>query len=268
MIDLHIHSILSGDSREKPEDIFRAAKSMCLFCAAEHVNFLAADPDCLGVTDFEEFFGVYNGLRAKYPRIPAAIGVELGYLDICLDKNIELAKKYPFEILINSVHEVEGEDCYFPKFFVGKERDYAYTEYFKVVDKSLDVPYEFSALGHLAYLERNAPYPDRAVKYSQYEDLLDSILTKLIASGSALEINTSTKTAATPFLPNAEILSRYYSLGGRLVCYGSDAHTLADIGRKYEVAVAAAKAAGFKNWSVKLLRDSCGYKKGIAEFKF
>jgi len=267
MIDTHLHSVLSGDSNEVPENIYKAARGLEFFSVTDHVNIFYFDPKGYGVQDFEEYFRIYNGLRDKYSA-PSAIGIELGYTDIACAENEKLAAKYPFEILVNSVHEVEGRDCYFPEYFAGKTRDYAYSEYFKVVDKSLDVKYDFSALGHLAYLERNAPYPDRAVKYSRYEDILDSILTKLIRINSCLEINTSSANATTPFLPNAGILARYYSLGGRLVCYGSDAHSAKNIGEKYDVAVSAARAAGFTSWSVKLLRPAAGFKKGIAEFGF
>jgi len=267
MIDVHLHSYLSADTKEEPENFYKAASGFEFFCVSDHVNPLYFNPDFEGVTDFKAFFELYENLRKKYDA-PAAIGIELGYTGKASALNKKIAVAHPFEIIINSVHEVDGRDCYFPEYFIGKSLKYAYTEYFKAVDKSLGAPYDFSVLGHLAYLERNAPYDDRAVVYKDYGDLLDGILIKLIKRNSCMEINTSSASATTPFLPNAEILARYYSLGGRLVSYGSDAHTAKNIGRKYDVAVSAARSAGFKNWSVRLLKDAGGFRRGINEFGF
>ncbi|MDR3318202.1 MAG: histidinol-phosphatase HisJ family protein [Clostridiales bacterium] len=272
MIDTHLHTEFSDDSEQPPLELIARAKDSGQFeliIITDHVDKEYFNPKVSGVKDFDKYFATLADASAALAfRGKVAFGIELGFTEKNRLINGELARTQPFEYIINSVHEVDKRDCYFPAYFEGMERDEAYMKYFRAVLKSVSAPYAYSTLGHLAYVERNAPFEDTAVKYSRFEDVLDEILTGIIKREVSLELNTSSAKASTPIIPNAEILARYYSLGGRLITCGSDAHRAVRLGDKYAVAVAAARKAGFRNWSVKFLRGFGTTKEGIREFGF
>lgn len=68
-------------------------------------------------------------------------------------------------------------------------------------------------------MTRQAPYPDKEIRLSESGEKIDRILKRIIASDKTLEVNTN-----HGLNPNAEILARYFELGGRNVSFGSDAH--------------------------------------------
>ncbi len=64
--------------------------------------------------------------------------------------------------------------------------------------------------------------------------------------GKGLEINTSPLRRGQPEpCPSPEILRWYRELGGEILTFGSDAHTVGDVGADFDVALAIAQAAGF-----------------------
>ena len=99
-------------------------------------------------------------------------------------------------------------------------------------------------MGHLGYVTRQAPYPDKEIRLSESGEKIDRILKRIIASDKTLEVNTN-----RGLNPNAEILARYFELGGRNVSFGSDAHHggLCD---GWDEAVKVLKDIGFSELSV------------------
>ena len=67
-------------------------------------------------------------LRDEYRgRLDVAVGIEYGWLAAADQLYIEINKQYETDIVINSVHLVSGEDCYFAPFFDKRTRREAYT---------------------------------------------------------------------------------------------------------------------------------------------
>ena len=80
--------------------------------------------------------------------------------------------------------------------------------------------------------------------------MLDCILKGIIRRGKILEVNTSSKTAGSPFIPDTDILTRYFELGGRDVSFASDSHDTARIAEKYSLVCDALKKIGFTHFTV------------------
>ena len=116
--------------------------------------------------------------------------------------------------------------------------------------KSLDAPYGYDIVGHIGYVSRNAPYPDKALRYEEFADPLDDILKTVVARRKILEVNSSMRGTESGFLPATDILTRYFELGGREVSFASDAHDVARIAEKRESVCAALKAIGFTHVTV------------------
>ena len=94
----------------------------------------------------------------------------------------------------------------------------------------------FDIVGHLGYIARYSPYADKRLTYSQFPELIDSILTEIISRGKYLEINTSVNGGEEIAVPCEEILKRYISLGGQKFSFGSDSHTADKFMRNFEKA--------------------------------
>ena len=65
-----------------------------------------------------------------------------------------------------------------------------------------------------------------------------------------MEVNTSSKTAGSPFLPDTDILTRYFQLGGRNVSFASDAHDVTRVGEKRGLVCDALKKIGFTDLTI------------------
>ena len=148
------------------------------------------------------------------------------------------------------MHTCLGKDCYFADFFAGKSKQYAYNAYLYRVLESLDAPYRYDIVAHVGYCSRNATYPDPKLRYEDYADVLDEILKRIIARGKILEVNSSAKTAGSPFIPDTDILERYFELGGRMVSFASDAHDTTRIADRRDIVVAALKKIGFTHLTI------------------
>lgn len=241
--DNHIHTSFSPDGKGNPEDFVLRAIELKLEHVAftEHADLLYFDPS-FQTGDLTAYFAHMRMLKEKYAgRISIAAGLEIGYTNANKTLNAELIKKHRPDYVINSVHEADGSDPYYPQYFVGKTPYEAVSAYLKAVLDSLDAPYEYNAVGHLGYVTRKAPFNDSV--YSLRPDLVDEILGKTVAKGKILEINTSGYKSGE-VLPPREIILRYAALGGKKLCFASDAHTAQDLCRNYEAARSLAAEAG------------------------
>ena len=155
-------------------------------------------------------------------------GIELGLQPNTVEKSRERLKDYKFDMVIMSVHFVLGLDPYHqPHFYEGKDHIKAYGEYLSTILQCMSDYGDFDSLGHYDYITRYSPYKERVIRYRDFPDLMDSILTYLAQNGKALEINTNTyrsryRGAATP---DPDLFRRFKELGGEFVSLGSDSHT-------------------------------------------
>ncbi len=254
--DLHTHSFFSADGRCSLDDLIGQAISVGLrqFGISEHFNYdydrlhLEIDGEPVPPIDEAAYFAAARAARERYAgKIDLYIGAEFGYdHDPRTQERYERTRKtYRPDYVINSVHTCLGADCYFPHYCDGRSKAFAYNAYLYRVLESLDAAYEYDIVAHIGYCSRNATYPDPKLRYADFADVLDEILRRIVAKNKILEVNTSSRTAGSPFLPDTDILCRYFELGGRAVSFGSDAHDTARVGEKRDVAEGALRAIGF-----------------------
>lgn len=254
--DLHTHTFFSADGRQDMRAMIEKAVSLGLryYGTSEHFDYdyiaknVLIRGEAVRQIDAAAYFTRARRLQKEYAaKISYLAGCEFAYDDSTAmqDKYAGIAETYKPDFVINSVHTCLGKDCYFPDFFEGKSKAYAYNAYLYRVLESLDAPYPYDVVAHIGYCSRNATYADPKLRYEDFADILDAILGKIILSDKILEVNTSAKTAGSPFLPDTDILRRYYELGGRKVLFSSDAHDGTRIGDKREIVSAALKDIGF-----------------------
>ncbi|MBO5045309.1 MAG: histidinol-phosphatase HisJ family protein [Clostridia bacterium] len=250
--DFHNHSTFSADGACSLERMLFSAekKGLAAFGTAEHFDY---DYKALGLTyengrflDEDSYFSTARALQKNAP-LRYFVGAEFGFLEEekTLANYCATAKKYQPDFIVNSVHVCDGQDCWFSSYFEGKDKTTSYSNYLKAVRKSLDAPYPYHIVAHVGYVSRNAPYADAKIRYQDFPDLYDDILSAVIEKGKILEVNTSARGAGSAFLPDLDVLSRYRALGGRKVCISSDAHDEHRIANGFEECAKALFSVGF-----------------------
>ncbi|MGN0808283.1 MAG: histidinol-phosphatase HisJ family protein [Candidatus Coproplasma sp.] len=229
MVDLHLHTKLSFDSNEEPENYLKRAKEIGENCLgfSEHYDYDAfwdGERD-VTLTDLESYNLNIDKLKRDYPDIQILQGIEFGYREQALSKYREIINQNNFDYVINSLHTLPDRgDCYHDKFFEGRPLKESYYDYFKGVLESVNADYDYQIIGHLAYVCRYRKGVGSKIKYSDFAEIIDEILKAVIARDKCLEINTSIGVSECTFLPDVDVIKRYIELGGKLLSFGSDAH--------------------------------------------
>lgn len=252
LTDLHTHSTFSSDGKSSLEDMVLTAKSQGLryYGISEHFDLDEFSIKLYnGVIDEKAYFSCARELQSRYndKTFTLLVGGEFNYIsdERIREKFAYISEVYRPDFVVNSVHVVDGGECYRHEYFAGKQKEYAYSRYLEQVLRSLDAPYRYDIVGHIGYVSRNAPYEDRKIRYLDYADLYDEILRKIIQKNVILEVNSTSRGAGSEFLPDTDVLRRYFELGGRKVSFGSDAHWTQRIAEKRELICTALKEIGF-----------------------
>ncbi len=251
LTDLHTHSTFSADGKSPLADMVSTAKDMGLsfYGVSEHFDTDSVSMKIFTMTDISAYFSAARALQAEVcsQTFRFLVGGEFGFSRerAAQESLLSVCERFSPDFVVNSVHIVDGHDCYFPDYFAGKTKEAAYGAYLEMVRDSLDAPYPYDIVGHIGYVSRNAPYPVRKIRYEDFPDLYDDILKTIVQKGKILEVNSSARGAESEFLPDTDVLSRYFALGGRLVSFGSDAHAVTRICEKRELILSELKKIGF-----------------------
>lgn len=240
MYDCHIHCEHSHDSVASIDEVvaIAVAKGMKYIASTDHFDrdYLYDNSMDAGIRqlDMEIHVRELMHVREKYNGIiDIAIGLECGFSPASRLDYGRLLQTVPVDIVLNSVHTVGGIDCYYEEFYIGLSQSQAYEKYLIAVLDSIDPGYDYNVIAHLGYVCRRAPFGDRSMNYSDYGDLLDEILKRIIVRDVSLELNTHTGDLGVPFLPYTSIIDRYIQLGGEQFTFGSDSHKTNRIGENY-----------------------------------
>ena len=260
LTDIHTHSAFSADGTTPLAEMLARAKALgvAYYGVSEHFDYdyledrVLAEGKEVPVIDAAAYFAAARALQRAYaPDMRVLVGGEFGFTPnrAAQARYLAVIERYAPDFIVNSVHTVDGYDPWFAEYFTGKPRREAYARYLARVRESLEAPYRYDIVAHIGYVGRNAPYPSPALRYEEFPDELDDILRRIIARGAVLEVNSSARQAGD-FVPGADILARYFALGGRNVSFASDAHGRERILAGREKAVAALSAIGFTHLTV------------------
>jgi histidinol-phosphatase (PHP family) len=249
MIDQHTHTHYSPDADQKTTfiDYVNQAKSLGFsgVMVTDHVDYDSPDPLFEKIIDYQAYFDDVRSVQQK-TGFDIRVGVELGYQEQSISKMKALVRDYPFDMVIMSLHVIDGEDPYYGAYFKGKTQEESMRRYFEVVLESLLNYDDFDVYGHLDHIIRYGQFEDRTYHYDTYEHLLDAILKTIIQKNKGIEINMSGLDDITKSTyPNINVLKRYKALGGKIITIGSDAHTYQDLGRYFKQAKTILLEAGF-----------------------
>ncbi|MCH5156265.1 MAG: histidinol-phosphatase HisJ family protein [Clostridiales bacterium] len=256
LTDLHTHSTFSTDGKSSLLDMVQSAKARGLryYGISEHFDLDDYSIKLYSLIDERNYFSQARQLQQQFndDNFTFLAGCEFNYVS---DRNVwnkfcAVMERSKPDYVVNSVHIVDGQECFRREYFDGKSQQYAFSRYLEQVLESLDVPYHYDVVGHLGYVARNAPYETRKVAYEDFHELYDTILNKIIQKDVILEVNSSARGAACEFLPDVDVLRRYYELGGRKISFGSDAHWTDRIADKRQLVCDSLTYIGFTHITV------------------
>ena len=255
--DSHVHTAFSSDGKDPVSAVTAEAerKGLCYLATTDHLDYDLKfghnrSPIPWKHIDLAAYRRAWEegaeALAKKGSPLKFRFGIEAGFSPEkqVQDRYLELFDRMRFDVVINSVHFVNGWDVYFPNAFFFKSRRRMYGDYLDLVLQSLDAPYHYDIVAHIGYVTRNAPYKKKVLEYADFPDKFDAILHGIIERGKALEVNTH-----TTLFPTEEILRKYYAYGGRKLSFGSDSHH-AELCKDYQKTVALLKEIGFTEFTV------------------
>lgn len=262
--DFHTHSHFSSDSSETLENMISFAKKnhIQILCITDHMD-LDYPMDENGydfLLDLLSYTETIKKLKQTTDGIEIRLGIELGVMDYLSPKLSTLVKQYPFDFVIASSHLVNGIDPYYPAYKDKFPGNMGYVAYFGSILENLKTFEDFDVYGHLDYVCRyiNVPYLP-----SDFTDLIDEILRKIIELGKGIEVNTASLSKGLHFPhPHPFILKRYLELGGEIITVGSDAHSAPNIAAHFMETEKHLLSLGYKYYATYKDRKPSFHKLG------
>ena len=256
LFDNHVHTAFSVDSEMTAQQALQAAQGLDLgLVFTEHYD--CAYPEAIDFTfDPQAYWKQYEPLRGENLRL----GVEIGMCENDEERNLSFISQVPFDLVIGSIHLLDGQDIYYEEFYKEKEKQAVYTQYFYWMAKLLRTHSFVDVLGHIDYIARYAPYDNPEISYGTFQQEIDEVLRAAVETDTVMELNTrrlKSRLAQKELMP---VYRRYHELGGRYLTLGSDAHSADAIGSSFHEACEMAAACGLQ------LVTFCQRKREIVKF--
>ncbi|KAH8690863.1 Polymerase/histidinol phosphatase-like protein [Talaromyces proteolyticus] len=227
----HSHSgqFCPGHAKNSLEEVIQTAikQGMQVFCLTEHMP---------------PFFAEALRLREKYAsQIKLLIGFEIDWIRPESLTLIETSlSRFPFELLVGSVHHVHTIPIDYDAAMYGQAREAAggtderlFEDYY---DSQLDMLQKLKppVVGHFDLVRLKSDDPNATfTKYPRVWEKIRRNLQFVASYGGMLELNSAAlrKGMSEPY-PKAEICKEFLSMGGRF-CLSDDSHGIDQVGFGY-----------------------------------
>ena len=265
--DLHTHTAFSFDGAPAAtvDAMCESAieKGLTLLAITDHCDINGEIEGLYAVLNKDAVLAAVNAAKLKYAdRLTVLLGIELGQATQYPDEARALLQKYPYDIVLGSLHNLAGTpDFYYmsnpaPDFPAPQMREMSDADvaalFDRVLEETLDLlDFEgIHVLAHLTYMHRYVLQAGKVLHFADFTQKLTHVFKKMIQKGVALELNTSTVGRAGITMPTAELLRLYRGCGGQLVSLGSDAHTPDTVAQHFDTAAALLRDCGFTELAV------------------
>ena len=238
LADYNVHSEFSDDSVYPMEQVVKDAIAMGLYeiCFTDHVDYgIKDDWDCghpikyrgketLANVDYPRYDAKIKELQYLYDEeITIKMGMEFGMQTHTIEQYKALFRKYPFDFIILSVHQVEDQEFWTQDFQQGRSQKEYNERYYEEMLDLVRTYEDYSVLGHMDLITR---YDKKGIyPFGKRKPLIEEILKTVIEHGKGIEFNTSYhRYGLKDTTPSMDILKLYRRLGGEIITMGSDSH--------------------------------------------
>lgn len=226
--DQHVHSYLSFDCEEQPENYLTAdTRELVLTDHFDLNNPVTAFND--DVPDFKELFAIKDRLAAENG-VTLRAGVEVGYAPGLAATIKETLADQNFDVVLLSCHHNNRAD-YMDEAIKLVSAD-PVAEYFAQLLEAIAMVPEAHILAHFDYGTRIHAFT--VEKLRAYEPQLVAVLEASIKKGLAFELNSKSMYRYGNYDLYAYAIPLYIGLGGTLFTLGSDAHQAGELEMEFE----------------------------------
>ena len=255
--DMHTHSLFSFDGR--PESTVTAlceaaiAKGLTHLAITDHCDIDGEIEGIYRILDKDAVYKAVSEAKKTYAeKLTVLFGIELGQPTHYPEDARALLARYPYDIVLGSIHNLAGErDFYY--FDFSEMPDAEVAAYFnRVLDESLALA-DFGGIHvitHLTYMHRYLRRAGKDMDFAPFYGKLTTLFDKMIARGIALELNLSTLDREGITMPTKQLLALYRSRGGELISLASDAHAPSRVAQHFDTAAAILRECGFRQLAV------------------
>ena len=246
-VDLHNHTTLCNHASGSMDEYIQKAIELGIdiYGFSEHApmkNF--CDGYRLELKDKQLYENSVKQLQEKYQdQIKILLGYEVDYLegDYILDE----IKDSSVDYLIGSVHYLGTWGFDNPEFigvYENKDIDLIWEEYFEAIKQMAQTNY-FNIVGHLDLIKIFKYLPKKEIT-----SIATQALQEIKKSNMAIEINAAGfRKPIQEQYPSIELLKEAFKLNIPIT-FSSDAHSIEQIGFRYEDAVGIAKNVGYDHF--------------------
>lgn len=246
--DFHMHSTFSPDGDDPPVVLCQHALNQRLTAIAitEHAEWQPT-AGFTGLPQVDVYFAEMARCRARFAArgLQVYTGVELGNPHQYFAQATRLVENYPFEVVIASLHWLNGHNIHMPECFAGRNPDEVYTEYFEQL-AHLASDFHFDILAHFDRIIWRGMLLGIGFDPYRLEPAIRAAFAAVARHNRTLELNTRFLNDPINWNETLVTLFRWFrEAGGRQVVINSDAHRRGEIGRNRVIAQQILGQAGF-----------------------
>ena len=234
IIDCHLHSDMSIDSKEDMENYIKLAveNGDKYFITTEHANIIDdKENPYRHMVPIEAIQAKTEEMRQKYAdKIDVLFGIEIGWMETVHDFEVEFSHRYPFDMVILALHTRPAGDTV----------DQRFDNYLAQCCQAAETFGNYDTFAHTDYVLRYIGHTD----LEKHKERLTQLFNILISQDKALEINTKQLPDPQAVERIEYILQLYTSLGGKKLTIGSDAHSVPVYKNGFDIAVSIIKKHG------------------------
>jgi histidinol-phosphatase (PHP family) len=201
-------------------------------------------------------------MRGRYGnKIRVARGLELGVQTHTIPAYERLLERYGdrLDFTLLSIHQVGDREFWNGAFQEGRTQEEFTMAYYEELLSVVEKFHGYSVVAHLDLIRRYDPTPEGPLPFSAVRDIVAKILSRVIADGKGIEVNTSGwRYGLDGPQPTDDVLLLYRDLGGKIITLGSDSHKPEHLGAYLRVAQDRLRALGFS--------QACTYEQGEPKF--
>ncbi len=258
MINSHVHSKYSVDSKSELQEIFDTAieRGLTGVAITDHVPFWYYK-NGFDNTALLECKNEIQSLKEKYQgRLKILFGMEVSEHHVYPDYEKQALAVGGFDVVLCSLHDVVDISAkkVHPHFIendftkLSKEELIELVKNYYSMLKNQAKNSDYDVLSHLTYPFRYICCREKIdLDYQIVIDDIKEILQIVIDRKKAIELNTS-NCDNDFFMPNEEILKMYKQMGGELITIGSDAHVAQNIDKGLIEGKELLKKCGFAKY--------------------